>query len=136
MDYEKHLKQVLVVRKDLNMDAGRVSAQVAHAAIKVFFDRAKFDREKNQIIIDNVTEHMMNWADVNSGHGFTKVVLQVKDDVELLALKKKVEASGIPCALMTDNIFFDKEDYIPTCLSIGPHLAYEIDHFTRRLKKL
>jgi peptidyl-tRNA hydrolase len=33
------IKQVIVVRKDLNMRKGKLAAQVAHASMKVFFDR-------------------------------------------------------------------------------------------------
>ena len=34
-------KQVIVVRADLNMSRGKVPAQVAHAAMKIFLDRMK-----------------------------------------------------------------------------------------------
>ena len=33
------IKQVIVVRKDLNMRKGKMCAQVAHASLKIFLDR-------------------------------------------------------------------------------------------------
>ena len=33
------IKQVILFRKDLKMRTGKVAAQVAHASMKVFFDR-------------------------------------------------------------------------------------------------
>jgi len=35
------VKQVIVVRKDLNMRKGKIAAQASHASLKVFFDRMK-----------------------------------------------------------------------------------------------
>lgn len=36
------IKQVLVVRKDLNMRKGKMASQCAHASLKVFLDRMNF----------------------------------------------------------------------------------------------
>ena len=35
------VKQVIVIRKDLKMRSGKECAQVAHASMKIFFDRMK-----------------------------------------------------------------------------------------------
>lgn len=35
---EKEPKQVIIIRKDLNMRKGKMIAQGAHASMKVFFD--------------------------------------------------------------------------------------------------
>ena len=35
------VKQVIIFRRDLNMRKGKIAAQVAHASMKVFFDRAR-----------------------------------------------------------------------------------------------
>ena len=45
-------KQVIVMRKDLNMRKGKMIAQGAHASMKVFFDWGEWhdyeDRERNK----------------------------------------------------------------------------------------
>ena len=55
------LKQVIVVRKDLNMRKGKIAAQAAHASMKVFMDNASFDSNTHHLTLNNVTVEMMNW---------------------------------------------------------------------------
>lgn len=42
MNDQSDVKQVLVIRKDLNMRKGKMVAQGAHSAMKVVFDQAYF----------------------------------------------------------------------------------------------
>ena len=66
---------------------------------------------------------------------FTKICLYVEDEKELLELHKKIEAAGIPCALITDagNTEFHGVPTV-TCLGIGPWWSEYIDEFTKDLK--
>ena len=44
------IKQIIVVRKDLNMRKGKIASQCAHASMKVFFDRLSLmsDRDNGE----------------------------------------------------------------------------------------
>lgn len=43
-------KQVIVLRKELNMQKGKIATQVAHASMKVFFDRMIKSKNTNENI--------------------------------------------------------------------------------------
>lgn len=45
------IKQVIVVRKDLKMNRGKIAAQAAHASMKIFFDRVINTKEKKMILL-------------------------------------------------------------------------------------
>ena len=46
------IKQVIIVRKDLNMRKGKIAAQVAHAAMKVILDKMVVTKT-SKLISDN-----------------------------------------------------------------------------------
>jgi peptidyl-tRNA hydrolase len=60
------IKQVIVVRKDLNMRLGKACAQAAHASMKVFFDRMwtpKWQSEEDCELCNWETDcKMQNWS--------------------------------------------------------------------------
>jgi PTH2 family peptidyl-tRNA hydrolase len=119
-------KQVIIVRKDLNMRKGKIAAQVAHASMKVFFDRMKEDK----IIISKA---MKEWVEGS----FTKICVYVESEEELLALYKKALDADIPCALIKDNGNTEFHG-VPThtCVAIGPDYIDKIDAITGGLPLL
>ncbi len=122
-----YVKQIIVIRKDLNMRKGKIAAQAAHASMKVLVDR---------MIIHEFAKHSSMWEgcwvwelttfESEPVHrwlkgAFTKVVVSCKDEKELLELKEKAEEAGILCALVTDagkTEFHGKRTN--TALAIGP----------------
>lgn len=134
------VKQVIVVRKDLNMRKGKMSAQVAHASMKVFFDRMH-QGETKKIEYDFTTEYqetydvyfskeMKEWMNGS----FTKIVVSVNSEQELLDLKNKAKENNIVHALIMDNGLTEFHN-IPTytCLAIGPDDNSKIDLLTKDL---
>lgn len=93
-----NIKQVIVVRTDLNMRKGKMCAQVAHASMKVFFDKMnKWDFEDEEdcnFCLNEVDCKMQDWAN--------------KSQIEAL----DVFPNTNPCKYYQTNIyktFFSKE---------------------------
>jgi len=138
-----HVKQVIVIRKDLKMRKGKMCAQAAHAAMKVLLDRMKVtEYAKESTIWEGCyvwhmtvfeSEPMMMWLK----GAFTKITVSVDSEEELLALKEKAEDAGILCALIADA---GKTEFkgvrTNTALAIGPEWASKLDELTGHLKLL
>lgn len=144
IDMEKdYVKQIIVVRKDLNMRKGKIAAQAAHAAMKVILDRMQVQEfAKESTIWEGCyvwhmtvweSEPLMRWLK----GAFTKVVVYCKDEKELLELKQKAEEEGFLCALITDagRTEFHGER-TNTCIAIGPDWASKLDKLTGDLPLL
>ena len=116
----KQVKQVIVVRKDLNMRKGKMCAQVAHGSLGVTLENLEHPDVKE-------------WL---SG-AFTKICLGCKDEDELLELESFVNAEGIINCLITDSgkTEFHGEPTL-TVLAIGPADPESIDKITGHLKLL
>lgn len=131
------IKQVLCVRKDLNMRKGKIAAQCAHASMKVFFDRAiSADPEIAGIapgVYISFTPEMQEWFNGS----FTKICVSVDSEAELLELYNKAKEAGIPASLITDagrTEFHGVATH--TVVAIGPDTSEKIDKITGSLKLL
>ena len=111
-------KQVILVREDLNLPKGKLSAQVAHAAVDA---SSKSDKK----IIDS-------WKK----DGGKKIVLKVNDEKELFKYKQMAEDIGLKTALITDAGHTVVEPGTITCLGIGPDEENKIDSVTGKLKMM
>ncbi len=63
-----NIKQVLVIRKDLNMSPGKLAAQVAHASMKVFFDRMSTERNEFPVFQLDEEQRKSTGYIMNSAH--------------------------------------------------------------------
>lgn len=140
------VKQVIIIRKDLNMRKGKMVAQGAHASMKVFFDRMYKSRTRPNswgpdpvnftgvhYSMENVSKDMEEWID----GVFTKITLAVDSLEELLEIKRLAEEAGLPVAMVEDNGLteFHGEKTV-TCLAVGPAQSEAIDKITVNLKLL
>ena len=147
-------KQVIVFRKDLlkgpnAIRKGKFGAQCAHASLgallKLFsvykqelVRLGTFDVEPGKIQYEyNLTFGKDSILDDWLNGKFTKVVVSVDSDEELIALNKALDETYIPHALITDSGLTEFHG-VPTntCLGIGPYVAEEIDKFTGNLPLL
>jgi PTH2 family peptidyl-tRNA hydrolase len=125
------VKQVIVYRRDLKMRKGKIAAQVAHASMKVFFDRLV---EVGDSRYELGPDESWDW------HGavhpwvkglFAKIVLSVETEADLLRVYTLAKKAGIPCALITDA---GKTEFhgVPTrtTVALGPAEAGDIDKIT------
>jgi len=112
------MKQVILVREDLGMPAGKLAAQVAHASVECVL---KSDQGKIQA-----------WKK----EGMTKIVLGVKDKQHLLLKMRQAKAEKLVYALIEDagRTFFTEPTV--TCLGIGPDADGKIDKVSGNLKTL
>lgn len=124
-------KQVILVRKDLKMNKGKIGAQVAHASIAAFLNRDKSDPLTNPLEI-NLSQADTEWL----SHRFTKICLAVNSEEELLEYYQKAKSAGLKCSLIQDAGFttFEKPTY--TTVGIGPDFNENIDKITKDLKLL
>jgi|SaaInlV_120m_DNA_4_1040238.scaffolds.fasta_scaffold30712_2 peptidyl-tRNA hydrolase, PTH2 family len=134
-------KQIIVIRTDIGMEPGKMIAQGAHASMKVFFTRCSVQTSEDPEgkIPDEhwldvpLTPAMAEWV----GGIFTKVVVQVGSEEELMALFNKATLAGLPCALVEDvgkTVF--KGVKTRTAIAIGPAEAESINPITGHLKLL
>jgi len=126
------LKQVIVVRKDLNMRKGKLAAQAAHASTKVLTDRIwqlPGGMEKWAIVLD---ENMEEWISELS----TKIVVSVNSEKELMELYIEAQLANLPHALIQDAGKTEFKEPTYTALAIGPARAEKIDELTGDLKLL
>ena len=111
-------KQVIVVRKDLKLDKGKLAVQVAHASLESYNRSDKMIRKK--------------WE----AEGGKKVVAKVDTLKDMIRLNQEAKDIGLPCALIRDA---GKTSILPgttTALGIGPAREDEIDRVTGKLKIL
>ncbi len=108
-------KQVILVREDLKLTKGKMSAQASHASVGAVLKSHKDDIKK--------------WQE----QGMKKVILRVKNLEELYAYKQKAEDAGLVAALITDAGHTHLTPGTPTCLGIGPDKAEKIDTVTGTL---
>lgn len=114
------MKQVIVVRKDLNMRTGKISVQVAHGSLGVTLANINHPDVKE-------------WLDGS----FTKICVSCADEDELLELERAAEDAGIINCLIVDS---GKTEFrgVPTrtVLAVGPDTEEKINAITGHLKLL
>lgn len=112
------MKQIIIMRDDLGMSRGKEISQGAHASMKA--------------VIENLEdERVFSWL---SG-SFTKVVLVVNSEEELLRLYAQAKAKNLICALIMDEGLTEFDGvHTNTCISIGPDEREKIDEVTGHLK--
>lgn len=129
-------KQVIIMRKDLNMRKGKMVAQGAHASLGAVLSLSYRDTTQVcdlQRIIIPMDERIEPWLNGT----FTKVCLSVNNEQELRALKTDAERAGIITCLIEDNGLTEFHGVkTTTCLAIGPDLKSKIDAITGHLPLL
>jgi PTH2 family peptidyl-tRNA hydrolase len=133
-------KQVIIIRKDLNMRKGKMVAQGAHASMKVILDRMFVSRLTYRDKVDRILEitpskdaAIKDWLDGI----FTKVCVSVDSEAELLSVYQSAKDAGLWCSLIKDA-GLTEFDGVPTytACAIGPCWDHEVDSITGHLKLL
>jgi PTH2 family peptidyl-tRNA hydrolase len=138
-----YVKQVIVIRKDLKMRTGKLAAQAAHAAMKVILDHMTCEKYAEGSTFWNdccvwymravESEPLHRWLKGT----FTKVVVYVNSEEELLELKHNAERAGILCSLVTDAGRTEFHGVrTNTAVAIGPDWTEKVDKITGHLPLL
>jgi len=112
------LKQVILVRKDLDLPKGKLAAQCSHAAVEA--------------VLKSTDKKVSTWRK----EGMPKIVLKVKDEKELLLYLQKAKDDGLTTALITDAGRTVVAPGTKTCGAIGPDEEEKIDSVSGKLPLL
>jgi PTH2 family peptidyl-tRNA hydrolase len=114
-------KQVIVVRRDVNMGTGKIAVQVAHAAV--------MGAEKTKA---RKREWFESWFEA----GQAKVVVKVKSMEELMQVRKRAEELYLPVVQVQDSGLTQIPPGTITCIGIGPAPSELVGKVTNKLKLL
>ncbi len=118
---EFEYKQVIAVRRDLDMGKGKIAVQVAHAAVSASEDARKRSRD---------------WWEAWMNEGQCKVAVRVDSVDEILELNRKARELHLPSAIITDRGLTQVEPGTVTCLGVGPAPSSLVDSLTGSLSLL
>lgn len=119
-------KQVIVVRKDLNMRKGKLISQGSHASLGTIMNYVK----NNQCTFPEVVE---DW--LNGSH--TKICVYVNSEQELLDIYAKAMENQINVHLVEDLGLTEFNGVKTlTCLALGPDYPENLDPITGHLPLL
>ena len=129
-------KQVIVLRKDLNMRKGKMVAQGAHASMKALLDIAltlEMSIVEDHLLCIPLRPDISEWLEDK----FTKIAVSVNSEEELVEIYNQAKEAGLLCSLITDAGLTEFNG-VPTktAVAVGPGLAEEIDKITGGLKLL
>lgn len=117
-----NIKQVIVMRKDLNMRRGKEIAQGAHASMAFV--------SKKLLAVEPLSVVEREWLEGL----FTKICVRVNSEAELLAVAASARGIGVRAEVIIDS---GKTEFagVPTmtCLALGPDLSEKIDKVTGAL---
>ena len=114
------LKQVIIVRSDLEMGRGKIAAQSSHASVEA---------------VEKVRKEKEEWVGEWREHGQKKIVLRVPGKKELLELFQGMKGE-LPCALVKDAGKTQVGKGEVTCFACGPAPESRINKYTKELKLL
>lgn len=122
-------KQIIIVRKDLNMRKGKMVAQGAHASMGALLS-LQISSENKDVLTIKLDDRIRPWLEGN----FKKIAVSVNSEQELLDLEKIAKEQGLITCLIKDSGLTEFKG-VPTltCLAIGPDKNEVIDKLTGNL---
>lgn len=129
------VKQVIVMRKDLNMRKGKMIAQGAHASLAAVLNQGQYYisvDEPHRLDIP-LEGPLQEWLEDK----FTKICVYVESESELIEVYEEAKKAGLICAMIRDAGLTEFGG-VPTltCCAIGPANKEDVDKITGHLKLL
>lgn len=138
---DKNTKQVIVIRKDLNMRKGKLAAQASHASMAFLTkgmdwypcsdgDEYVFSTKPMKYRDTHEIDHWLK-------NSFRKICVYVNSEEELEEIHQKALDKGLISHMIIDNGATEFKG-IPTktCLAIGPHWDTKYEGLTDHLPLL
>lgn len=126
------VKQVIVIRKDLGMRRGKEIAQGAHASIawltRLIQHWIKGWTEPD--MCEDIGEEGLAWLQ----GAFTKIVVKVNSEEELLDIHKRAVEAGLTVSLIKDAGRTEFKEPTYTAVAIGPNEVSKVDAITGELE--
>ena len=120
-------KQVIVLRKDLNMRKGKLVAQGAHASMGAILSLCKQDGDKLVLEMDERTKPWLTGR-------FKKICVYVNSEQELLDIYNKAKDLGLITSLIKDAGLTEFNGVATlTAVAVGPDREDRVDAVTRDL---
>lgn len=119
-----NVKQVILIRKDLKANKGKIFSQVAHASMAWLTERINSYTEHQDELYNSFSLEEMEWMEGS----FTKICLQVANEQELIEAYEKAKAAKLNAKLIIDEgrTCFNGVS-TPTTCGVGPNKTEEID---------
>jgi len=117
------MKQVIVIRRDLEMSRGKEIAQGAHASLGAYHDT-----------LDRVGPVGLDYLEEWQEGGNKKVVCAVSSREELLRLVDLAERHNVGHYLVKDRGGTELQPDTPTALGLGPDLNSIVDRVSGDLE--
>ncbi len=136
-------KQVIVIRKDLNMRKGKMVAQGAHASMAVILNAMQqrsipsdfhrdMDNDQGLFLRLDDNQALQDWINGR----FTKICVSVNSEQELLDIYEAAQNAGLLCSLIKDAGLTEFKEPTYTAVAIGPDYSENIDKITGKLPLL
>jgi peptidyl-tRNA hydrolase, PTH2 family len=123
-------KQVIVLRKDLNMRKGKMAAQAAHASMAAILNQGNYDESVFTLVLD---ERIKPWL---SGR-FKKIVVSVNSENELKQVYEQAKAAGLITAYIVDSGLTEFGGVpTPTAVAVGPDTEEKVNAICGNLSLL
>lgn len=120
-------KQVIIMRKDLNMRKGKLVAQGAHASLGAILNLMQRNGNVLTLELDERTEPWITGR-------FKKICVYVNSEAELLDVYKAAqEASLISCLIQDSGLTEFNGVPTLTAVAVGPDREDKIDVVTKHL---
>lgn len=128
-----NVKQVIVIRKDLNMRKGKMVAQGGHAIVSALF-KDTITKVSDGLYEFRPPKEMEEWL-FNSS--FIKICVSVDSEIELIKTYTLAIAAGLPASLIQDKghtEFHGVPTY--TAVAVGPGNSQTVDIITGKFPLL
>lgn len=134
-----YIRQVIVVRKDLNMPAGKLAAMVAHACMTFLLETLPWSGSPPPWKTKELTEEQWRWLtelDPGLEHqvSMAKIVCAVKDEAELLDVERQAEGAKLEVHRVVDCGYSHNKPNTLVAVAIGPDYPEKLAPVTGGLK--